>query len=154
MGRSGYADDIDNWALIKWRGQVTSASRGRRGQLFFLELIASLDALPEKKLIAEEIEHEGAVCAIGAVGRRRGIDMTELDPYDREGVAGVFKLPFALACELFWENDECGPRGETPEARWKRIRAWAVANLRDFELRPSDPPAPFAHVTATEGETR
>lgn len=30
MSRSGYNDDIDNWQMIKWRGQVASAVRGKR----------------------------------------------------------------------------------------------------------------------------
>lgn len=145
MSRSGYVDDLDSWALIKWRGRVASASRGKRGQLFFLELIAALDALPEKKLITEAIESEGAVCAIGAVGKRRGIDMSELDPNDQEGVAGAFQLPYVLACELFWINDECSPHKETPEARWTRVREWAVSNVRDIDpaslaLKTSAPP--------------
>jgi hypothetical protein len=136
MSRSGYSDDIDNWQLIKWRGAVASASRGKRGQSFFLELIAALDALPEKKLIAHDLEAEGAVCALGAVGKRRGTDMSKVDPEDRDSVAGLFNLPHALTCEVVYMNDEWGPANETPEARWSRIRAWAVANLRDFEPAP------------------
>jgi len=31
MSRHGYSDDIDEWALIKWRGQVASAMRGKTG---------------------------------------------------------------------------------------------------------------------------
>ena len=38
MSRSGYSDDLDNWDLIRWRGQVSSAIRGKRGQGFLREL--------------------------------------------------------------------------------------------------------------------
>lgn len=58
MSRSGYNDDIDNWALIKWRGQVASAIRGKRGQKMLRDLLAALDAMPEKSLIVHELESE------------------------------------------------------------------------------------------------
>lgn len=32
MSRCGYSDDYDQWALIRWRGAVESAIRGKRGQ--------------------------------------------------------------------------------------------------------------------------
>jgi hypothetical protein len=37
MSRSGYSDDLENWSLIRWRGAVASAIRGRRGQAFLRE---------------------------------------------------------------------------------------------------------------------
>src|ERR1700722_1111238 len=90
MSRSGYNDDCEQWALICWRGAVNSAIKGARGQAFLAELIAALDALPEKRLIATELEQEGAVCAIGAVGRARGVDMSKLDPDNPERVSSTF----------------------------------------------------------------
>lgn len=132
MSRSGYSDDMDdNWALIKWRGAVNSAIKGKCGQAFLREMLVALDALPKKKLIAEELESEGAVCAIGAVGHVRGIDMTKLDPEDREGVAGVFGIASAMAAEIVFENDEAGPWKETPEARFERVRRWLVSNIKE-----------------------
>lgn len=56
MSRSGYSDDLDSWSMIRWRGAVTSATRGARGQAFFREMLAALDAMPEKKLIADDLE--------------------------------------------------------------------------------------------------
>lgn len=44
MSRSGYNDDCDGWALIRWRGAVNSAINGKRGQAFLRELVAALDA--------------------------------------------------------------------------------------------------------------
>ena len=88
MSRSGYDDDYDNtWGLICWRGAVASAFRGSRGQAFLREMLQALDNLPDKKLIAKELIQEGAVCALGAVGKARGVDMTSIDPEDRSSVS-------------------------------------------------------------------
>lgn len=131
MSRSGYTDDMCNeWALIRYRGAVKSALRGKRGQAFIRELIAALDTLPEKRLIADELqESDGAVCAIGAVGAARGVDMSRLDPEDAHSVGRVFGIAESMAREIVWENDEGRWFTETPEARFSRMRAWAVANL-------------------------
>lgn len=129
MSRSGYSEDHDDqWQLIRWRGAVASAIRGKRGQSFLKEMLTALDALPERKLIQNELIEEGAVCAIGAVGKMRGVDMTTLDPEDHETVAAAFGIPHALACEIFWMNDEWSYR-ETSEARFERMRQWIDAQI-------------------------
>lgn len=131
MSRSGYSEDCDdNWQLICWRGAVKSAIRGKRGQAFLKEMLAAFDALPEHKLIAHDLEKDGAVCAIGAVGRARGVDIAMLDPEDHERVAGAFDISHALACEIFWMNDDefCGA---TPEARFERMRQWITNQIRE-----------------------
>lgn len=132
MSRSGYVDDcdIDQWALIRWRGQVASAIRGQRGQAFLRELIDALDAMPEKKLIAHELEHAGNVCAIGSVGVRRGTDMSKLDPEDPEGIAGAFGIAHQLVREIEFMNDE-GYYCATPEQRWQYMRDWAAGCLSE-----------------------
>jgi hypothetical protein len=108
------------------------AFRGKRGQSFLKDLLAALDAMPEKRLIAHELETaEGAVCAIGSVGKARGIDMTKLDPEDAEGVAATFGIAPSMAREIVYENDEGGGHKETPEQRFERIRAWIVKEIRD-----------------------
>ena len=69
MSRSGYTDDYDGWDLIRWRGAVHSAIRGRRGQAALREIIAALDALPEKWLAANSLETaDGDYCTLGALG--------------------------------------------------------------------------------------
>jgi hypothetical protein len=131
MSRSGYNDDIDQWQLIRWRGAVASAIKGKRGQAFLKEMLAALDALPERKLVAKElVEADGAVCALGAVGKARGLDMSALDPEDAETVAGAFGIPDALTREIVYENDE-SPRMEAPEARFARMRAWVQSKIRE-----------------------
>ena len=131
MSRSGYFDDCDShWDLIKWRGQVASAIRGKRGQAFLRELLAALDAMPEKKLIAHDLIHEGNVCAIGSVGVARGVDLAALDPYDYDKIAEVFGIAHQLVQEIEWWNDEGGYR-DAPEARWSRMREWVASQIAE-----------------------
>ena len=140
MSRSGYSDNCDNWDLIRWRGAVTSAIRGKRGQSFLRELVAALDAIPTKRLIAEALECGGEVCALGSIGRQRGIAMGHIDPWGQDGdgdnselLASMFKIPMALAKEIMFENDQdfrWSTDDETPEQRWSRMRAWAVAKIK------------------------
>lgn len=131
MSRHGYSDDIDDWAMIKWRGQVASAIRGKRGQRLLVDLVAALDALPEKVLIAGDLVNDnGDYCALGAVGAKRGIAVGELDPEDPESMADAFDVTQQLAREIAYENDEGGRYDETPQARWIRIRAWALSHIQ------------------------
>lgn len=144
MSRSGYCDDIDDILQFgRWRGVVASSIRGKRGQAILREMLAAMDAMPLKRLVADELEapdlvsfsHWGlieapGVCAIGTVGRARGVDMTKLDPEDYSSVAGAFDIAEPLAQEIVWMNDESGPRRETPEQRFVRMREWIVANIK------------------------
>jgi hypothetical protein len=143
MSRSGYIDDCDDqWSWIRYRGAVKSAMHGRRGQAFFKELVAALDALPEKRLIAGSLKIEdGAVCSLGAVALKRGIDTEPLEgAFEDENHAMVAKALDIAECltrEVVYENDECGRfvpdgdkyRKETPEERWQRMRAWAESHI-------------------------
>lgn len=135
MSRAGYNDDIDQWDLIRWRGQVASAIRGKRGQAMLRDLLAALDAMPVKALITEELEQDGDVCALGALGRARGIDMTELDPGEPVDVAAAFNIAEQLAREIVYENDEGGWK-ETAEERWTRMRKWVAGKIRSTEQAP------------------
>jgi hypothetical protein len=128
MSRSGYADDCEGWELIRWRGAVASAIRGKRGQEFLRKLVAALDALPGKRLIKGELEKDGEVCAIGSVGRAQGIDMSNLDPSEAVEVGDAFNIPPALVKEIAYVNDEWSWRG-TPEERYETVRKWALKHL-------------------------
>ena len=131
MSRSGYSDDwdVDNWAMIRYRGAVMSAVRGKYGQAFLRELIKALDALPEPKLVAGDLQREdGSVCALGAVGKARSLDMSELDPEDIESVADQFGIADALAKEIVYMNDE--QHYSSAYHRFERMRRWAIANLK------------------------
>ena len=146
MSRSGYNEDCDdNWAIIRWSGVIASATRGKRGQAFFRDLLAALDAMPAKRLITNDLVREDStgfenVCALGALGKARRADMTGLDPEDAERVAGTFDIAEALARQVVWVNDECGFYPETPEARWIRVRGWAASQIKKPD--PSRPPTP------------
>lgn len=133
MSRSGYMDDWDgdDWVAALCLGRVARAMKGKRGQAFLKEMLATLDAMPEKRLIANELETaEGAVCAIGSVGKARGVDMTKLDPEDPDGVAAAFGIAPSMAREIVYMNDEGGDYKETPEARFARIRGWVVSEIK------------------------
>jgi len=136
MSRSGYSDDLgDTWDHIRWRGAVASAINGFRGQCFLQELRRALDALPEKRLIAHELQDKydsNTVCAIGAVGRMRGVDMSMIDPEDSERVSGVFGIAEAMAKEIEYENDEGAGywSKETPEQRYSRMREWVESRIK------------------------
>lgn len=134
MSRSGYVDDCeDNWSLIRWRGAVASAVRGRRGQAFLRELLAALDAIPTESLIAGDWHDLRGVCALGAVAHRRGVDLSGIDPGGTRvprAVADALGIPESLAAEVMYKNDESAGYWyqETPEHRWARVRSW-VASL-------------------------
>lgn len=130
MSRSGYSDDCDGWSLIRWRGAVTSSIRGKRGQAFLRELATAMDAMPVKELIADELQTaDGGFCTIGVLGAARGMDMSRLDPHDRETVSAAFGISPAMAAEIVFENDEAGWYDEKPEIRWFRMRQWVESNL-------------------------
>jgi hypothetical protein len=131
MSRSGYIDDFDeDGALAMWRGQVASAIRGKRGQKFLHDLLVALEALPNKSLIRDELQDkDGQVCAIGALGVKRGIDLQKLDPEDYDAVAEAFNIAHQLAQEVAYMNDEYYDR-ETPESRFQGMLTWVKSLVR------------------------
>lgn len=130
MSRSGYSEDFDGWELIMYRGAVNSACRGKRGQKLLREMAEALDKMPEKRLIEGELIHEGEVCALGALALHKNIDVTGLDPYDADRVAGVFDIAPSLAREIVFMNDEAGYYRDTPEKRWERVRSWLASVIK------------------------
>jgi hypothetical protein len=132
MSRSGYSDDLEPLALGRWRAQVKSAIRGKRGQAFLREMLDALDAIPAKRLIVEDLVNGGEVCALGSVGVKRGIDMKPLDPHDPQRLSSVFGIAHQLVSEIEYENDECGSN-ETPEQRWQRMRDWVSHQIINHE---------------------
>ncbi len=107
MSRSGYSDDCENLGL--YRATVARTINGKRGQAFLREMAAALDAMPVKELIVSEIVSlDGQVCAIGSVALARREDVSNLDVNYPDDVADRFGIARALACEIAYENDECG----------------------------------------------
>lgn len=141
MSRSGYTDDDGEGYAALWRGAVKSAIRGHRGQALLRELRDAMDAMPEKILIAGELQADGAYCTLGVVGAKRGINMADIDPEDYERVAKEFGIAEALAREIEYINDELGDDykvvdgkwtrcAETPEERWLRVRKWVGEQIK------------------------
>lgn len=127
MSRSGYSEDSEHLAM--WRGQVASAIRGCRGQAFLRELLDALNAMPVKRLIANDLRKDGEVCALGSVGAKRGIDLEGLDPEDYDTLANVFGIANQLVQEIEYMNDDA-EWNDTPEKRWQRIHSWATSHLK------------------------
>ena len=134
MGRSGYNDDCDDqWAVIRWRGAVNSAIKGARGQAFLKELAEAMDAMPEKILITDALEHEGEFCALGVIGHKRGIDLSKIDTEDWHQLSKQFGIAESMAREIMFENDDdffYPKEGVTEDARrWSRVRKWIDRRL-------------------------
>lgn len=130
MSRSGYVDDYvdDNLQFGRWRGVVASSIRGRRGQVFLTDLLRALDAMPEKRLIAEALDRDGEVCALGALAAAKKIDVSTVDPENYDVVASLFDIAECLAQEVAFHNDEAW--GDlSPERRWVKMRAWVAARV-------------------------
>lgn len=131
MSRSGYTYDdcFGEWSMICWRGAVTSAIRGKRGQAFLREMLTALDAMEDKRLIAEDLAQGSEVCAIGSVGQARGVDMSKLDPEDYTTIANTFGIAEAMAREIMYLNDD-GAYSETAEMRYNRMRKWIETEIK------------------------
>lgn len=157
MSRSGYSDDDDDpLALGRYRAQVMSAIRGKRGQALLRELLAALDAMPNKRLVAGELEADGQFCALGVVGQARGLNLAAIDSYDVESLGPKFNIAEQLAREIMWVNDDhvndfrwveaevFGPLqpwqsrftsfrvpNETAGfERWQEVRKWVASHIR------------------------
>jgi hypothetical protein len=139
MSRSDYTDDDEDGRLAMWRGAVMSSIRGKRGQKLLRDLLAAFDAMPVKELIAEElVTSNGSVCALGALGVARGLDLKDIDPEDYTRVAQAFDIAEPLAREIEYMNDEghWGAFEETPAERWKRMRKWVAAQIKPTGDKP------------------
>jgi hypothetical protein len=141
MSRHGYSEDCDDeLALGRWRGRIASATRGKRGQAFFRALVDALDAMPEKRLAARALEtSDGEVCALGCLGRARGLDLSSIDTYDDEKLGGLFDIAPCLTQEVMYMNDEAFYGAQTtPENRWQIVRDWAARQIKPVDEVPSE----------------
>lgn len=137
MSRSGYGDDLDNGDLIRWRGQVASATRGKRGQKMLRDMLAAFDAMPDHYLLSGVlVAPDGECCALGAVLVHRGIvaeaDAAMAPEYfglDNDLISDLLDVSECLVREVENENDE-GAYQETGAERWTRMRAWVAARIR------------------------
>ncbi len=154
MSRSGYDDgESDNPIGYLWASIVGRAIEGKRGQKLLRDLAAALDALPEKRLVSGSfLRNDGEVCTLGALGKARGLDMSDLEKAARDNIddycvdvarpAGrVFDVARSMAAEIMYQNDTAPYGGlygypdlggvETPAARWQRMRAWVQRRIKE-----------------------
>lgn len=149
MSRSGYSEDGDYDTLQagRWNAQVASALRGARGQKFLRDLVAALDAMPVKELVSGALEtEEGAVCALGCLGRAKGVPLQglaseEWDDSDWDKLSATFNIAPQLAREVMYINDDHDsyyqPVQPDNARRWRDVRDWAAKNIR---LTPEELP--------------
>lgn len=141
MSRSGYTEDgdCDSPFYLLWPSIVERSIKGQRGQAFLKELLADLDAMPVKRLIEQALEDGGEVCAMGCIGRARGVDMSKLDPEDPDRIAKAFGIASTLVREIeFVNDDDFTWKDETPENRWVRVRKWVVEQIRASDNSSSE----------------
>ena len=139
MSRSGYVEcgDIeDNWGLIRYRGAVNSAIKGKRGQKLLKELLNVLDNMDEKKLVdcSNEFSFEinGQYCALGALANSRGLDVSEINPENAHIVGETFGIAESLAREIMYMNDEHPTKwNEKDSDRWLRVRMWVASLINE-----------------------
>ncbi len=130
MSRHGYSDEYNSYQLAMWRGVIASAKRGKRGQAFFRALVAALDAMPVKELVEGELEDaEGSVCALGCLGKARGVDLKQVENEDWEHLGALFNIAPQLAQETVYVNDERW-NVASPAVRWRCVRDWAARQIR------------------------
>jgi hypothetical protein len=134
MSRSGYTDDFDDCGSLNlYRGAVDRAIGGRRGQALLREMLSALDAMPVKELITGDlVRADGAVCALGSVAVARKMDLSNVDEYEPDDVAGAFGIARSMAAEIaFVNDDDFGFKKEAPAERWVRVRAWVRGRLKE-----------------------
>jgi len=142
-------EDFNNQSLL-WEANQERCIRGRKGQAALRELEAALLALPEKRLITDELENaRGDVCAIGALVRFKGKENPMIgdsfggaednltinaDEIERATIdlAQELGVPRLVALAVVRENDEDHyyyPATITPEQRYERMLKWVQQAL-------------------------
>lgn len=131
MSRSGYVDDMEDVLQYgRFRGVIASATRGKRGQQFFRDLITALDAMPVKELGADAmVDERGCDCALAALSRHRGGDPQRLDPENHEALGKEFNIASQLAQEVMFMNDDYT---RNASGRWLWVREWAQEQIKEL----------------------
>lgn len=138
MSRIEYNDECESNFQYLWPSIARRAIKGKRGQEFLKELEAALVALPEKKLIMNELcDKDGQVCVLGAVAVERRVKdgATREDAkrkiheecWDESSAVQQAREELGITHVLSWEimhkNDELYYK-MTPEQRYKAMLAW------------------------------
>jgi hypothetical protein len=128
-----------------WAANVERSLKGKKGQAALRELEAALLALPEKRLIADHLEANGEVCALGALGRYKQTPLPAepkhsdeygewQEDYEIEELMVNFGqslgVPRLVAVEIVCRNDDKWLHN-TPETRYQRMLSWTRKQLRE-----------------------
>src|SRR5271169_5049168 len=89
-----------------WRANLRRTMQSERGQAFLQELLEALDALPQKRLIQGAMQQGREVCALGAVGLKRRINLGGLDSRNHDELAAAFGISSMLVQEIAYWNDQ------------------------------------------------
>lgn len=131
MSRSAYSDDCEHLAL--YRKSVERALHGKRGQAFLRRLLTALDAMPEKRLIADGFITSDGCCAMGSIAQHEAIELPEVNDDDHDAFAKFFDIAPSMVAEVAFINDEMPYRPEPPEERWVRMRTWVASQISEVE---------------------
>jgi hypothetical protein len=143
MSRINYSDEEDYPGQFNlWQANCMRSIKGKAGQAALRELEQALLALPEKRLIADELEDaDGEVCAIGALAKYRNVT-PKSDPEEMEMVGVELGMPEMVAWKIVCLNDmELDRRWDreadkmvdiTPEERYERV----LAQVRKWIMPP------------------
>ena len=130
--RINYSDEED-WPgqFELWQGNCERSLRGRQGQQELKELKAALLALPDKSLLYKTLyDEEGGVCAVGAYGRHKGLDLTKFDVDSETDEVGIEAgMPKLVAWKVVEMNDILFDRTFTPEQRYEGMLAWVESKI-------------------------
>lgn len=108
-----------------FRSILQRAASGKRGKKLLEDIVQAMMALSEPRLLSDNLEVDGEVCALGAVLRARNIVLNHID-CNAPGIARALDAPETLVREIISVNDdEFGLTVETPEERFKRFGSWA-----------------------------
>lgn len=167
MSRIGYSEDEDYPGQFGlWQANCDRSLQGKAGQAILRELEQALLALPEKRLIAGKLEdEEGAVCAVGALKKFKGVPEIKSNPdNDMEDVGVELGMPRLVAWKVVCLNDieisgndlvwTAGPYRwpaerphlyipVTPETRYEKVLAW----VRE-QIATPEQPSPNAEASA------
>lgn len=138
--------DEEDWGLRagRWFGRVRSSFLGRKGQNALRETEAALLALPQKRLIANELCDGSDVCVLGAVGLVKGItakDLQGLGELDCDEISEWAEKNLGFKPTLAWVLHEWNDEDFgflIPEERYsailQRIRDWLANPQEQYHL--------------------
>lgn len=132
MSRFSEGECESNYAYL-WPARVQQVIDGKRGQRILRELIDALLALPERRLIAGAIAKHGEVCAVGALAKKRGVELTTERDVIIDGKWGKHVFDE-------WEggDQETAELGASLGMTW--TLAWEIGYKNDVEFSPVQMP--------------